>query len=117
MQKIAICADFGGFSVSKEATEWMAKRGSKRAIEELKESERDPYWYGFGIGESKEFEEGYSDHRSRTDPDLIAAIETLGDRARRGSKLKVVEVPDGVEWYIHEYDGWESVHEVHRVWE
>jgi len=32
-------------------------------------------------------------------------------------KLKVVEVPDDIKWYIHDYDGLESVHECHRSWE
>lgn len=35
----------------------------------------------------------------------------------RGGTAKVVEVPLGVTWYLHEAeDGRESVHEQHRVW-
>ena len=32
------------------------------------------------------------------------------------SDLKVVEIPDDVEWEIEEYDGNEWVSEVHRCW-
>jgi hypothetical protein len=53
----------------------------------------------------------------RSDPVLIQVIEELGEEANGGhAELKVVEVPDDVEWEIHEYDGVESVHEVHRTW-
>lgn len=30
--------------------------------------------------------------------------------------LKIVEIPDDVEWVIEEYDGIEYVSEVHRTW-
>jgi len=36
-----------------------------------------------------------------------------GDHAQ----LYVVEVPDDVEWYIHDYDGIEHVAEKHRIWQ
>jgi hypothetical protein len=32
------------------------------------------------------------------------------------SELKIVEVPDDVNWYIEEYDGMEHVAERHRTW-
>lgn len=54
---------------------------------------------------------------NRTDPDVVAVVEELGDEASAtGSRLKVVDVPDDVEWFIHNYDGLESVHEKNRVW-
>ena len=54
----------------------------------------------------------------RDDPDLIATIEELGSKAASGtcSKLKIIEIPDDVEWEIDEYDGMESVEEKHRSW-
>lgn len=45
-------------------------------------------------------------------------METLGDAASgKQSKLKIVEIPDDVEWEIAEYDGRESIEEKHRSWE
>jgi hypothetical protein len=44
-------------------------------------------------------------------------IEALGDRADDvHAELRVVEVPDDVNWVIEEYDGLEWVAEVHRTW-
>jgi hypothetical protein len=41
----------------------------------------------------------------------------LGDAANGAcAELAVIEVPDGVEWAISEYDGNEHVAEVHRTW-
>lgn len=54
----------------------------------------------------------------RFDPDLVKVVETLGVLANGGfAKLKVVEIPDDVIWTIEAYDGYESIHEQHRIWE
>lgn len=48
---------------------------------------------------------------------LVRVVEELGDVANGTfAKLKVVEIPDGVNYDIDEYDGIESIHEVHRSW-
>ncbi len=54
----------------------------------------------------------------RTDENLIKAIETIGEKESSGrfAELKIVEIPDGIEWEIDEYDGIESIHESHRSW-
>jgi hypothetical protein len=54
---------------------------------------------------------------TRDDPDLVAVIEELGPLANgRFARLKVVEIPDDVEWEIDDYDGDEWVAEKHRRW-
>ncbi len=54
---------------------------------------------------------------SRDDPDLIKTVETLGDKANgRCSKLRIIKIPDNIDWEIDEYDGMESVEEKHRIW-
>lgn len=56
----------------------------------------------------------------RNDPDLVNVVETLGEKSGDGKhiKLKVVEIPDDVQWYIHQpNDGQgEWIAEKHRTW-
>ena len=85
------------------------------------------YYGGFGLSEDAEMylichgvsrEEIYHDDDSfRANPILVECVEVLGDKANDSvSNLRVVEIPDGVDWYIEDYDGMESIHEQHRVW-
>lgn len=54
----------------------------------------------------------------RNDPKLIEVVEALGEQANsRLSDLKIVEIPDDVEWHIEQYDGMEWVAENHRTWD
>ena len=53
----------------------------------------------------------------RTDSALIEVVEKLGENADGlGAKLKVVEIPDDVNWQLQEYDGNEWIAEKHRTW-
>lgn len=53
----------------------------------------------------------------RNDPALVQVVKEMGKNANtRFSNLKVVKIPDGVEWEIKEYDGLEWVAEQHRTW-
>jgi hypothetical protein len=53
----------------------------------------------------------------RNDPLLVQVVEELGKEAEdRYSLLKIVDIPDGISWYVEEYDGLESIHETHRIW-
>lgn len=79
---------------------------------------------GFGLSDEacKELgisnEYSYVDEIKRNDKKLVAVVERLGsDRASgNGSELKVVNIPNGVEWEIIDYDGIETIHEKHRRW-
>jgi hypothetical protein len=54
----------------------------------------------------------------RDDAHLVAVVELMGEAADSGyAELKIVEIPDDVNWYIEEYDGREWVAERHRTWE
>lgn len=53
----------------------------------------------------------------RDDPALVATVRRLGSKANGfHAKLKIVEVPPGIEWDIEDYDGNEWVAEKHRTW-
>jgi hypothetical protein len=59
----------------------------------------------------------YEDDIKRNDLILIEIVEQLGEAANGGfAKLKVVKIPDDVQWQIEEYDGVEWVAEKHRIW-
>ena len=53
----------------------------------------------------------------RDDTVLVQVVEELGDLANGTySNLKIVDIPDGVSWVLEDYDGMESIEEVHRSW-
>lgn len=89
--KVVINVCFGGFNLSHKALEFLGLN-----------NEDDYVYYG---------------NIDRTSPDLVRCVETLGDEASGFcSKLRVVEIPDDVDWEIANYDGIEWIEEVHRKW-
>jgi hypothetical protein len=108
--KLVINRCWGGFSISEECAEYMASRGHKQAQLELEKSAEQGDWYGYGYRDGVD---GYD----RTDPLLVEAVENLNDKANgRYANLVIVEIPDGIDYYIDDYDGQESIHEKHRSW-
>jgi hypothetical protein len=91
--KVVINTDFGGFGLSKIALETYAKIKGK------------------SLGNVFHFD------IERNDPVLVDIVEQLGvDANGNFAELKVVEIPDGISWYIEDYDGIETIHETHRSW-
>jgi len=58
------------------------------------------------------------DHQMRTHPKLVAAVEKLGDLASQkpGCLLRVVTIPDDVDWMILADDGKEYIVDRKRTW-
>jgi hypothetical protein len=53
----------------------------------------------------------------RDHPLLIKVVKELGQKASDcHANLKIIKIPADVDWQINEYDGLESIHEVHRSW-
>lgn len=53
----------------------------------------------------------------RDDPALIQTVKELGEKVNTiFSDLKIVEIPDGTDWIIDEYDGSEHIAENHNTW-
>lgn len=96
--KIVINTCFGGFGLSDKA----------RAM------------YRWRKGIADDVRPTYADEIERDDPDLIAVVEALGEKANTTySELMVVEVPMWLRekgWTIEEYDGCEHIAENHRTW-
>jgi hypothetical protein len=64
-----------------------------------------------------EHESVYDRDIPRDDSLLIQVVEELGALANGDfAQLKIVEIPDDVNWYVEEYDGLEWVAERHRTW-
>ena len=94
MTKVVINACHGGFGLSSEA------ESKYRELAGI----TDPNFYSRRI--------------PRDDEHLIAVVELMGSEAsNKYSELKIVEIPDDINWYIEEYDGKEWVAERHQTWE
>lgn len=53
----------------------------------------------------------------RSDPRLVEVVEKMGKAAwGNHAELRIVEIPDGVQFEIDDYDGMEAVSEIHRSW-
>lgn len=54
---------------------------------------------------------------ARDCPVLVDMIEEQGTAINGfAAELKVVEIPDGINWFIEDFDGLEHVAERHRTW-
>lgn len=81
-------------------------------------------WSELTMDERREQSARYNEHQletgrevDRADPLLVQVVEELGAKANgKHADLAIVEIPDGVEWEISEYDGAEHVAKTHRVW-
>jgi len=143
MTKIVINACHGGFGLSHEAVLAYLEQSGQQVWAEVNEKygrlipftyhlvppenrvEGTPdNWHDMTLDQRQAHNAAYSEtvfHDSdlaRDDPCLVQVVEQLGNRANgRHADLKIVDVPDDVNWYIEEYDGREWVAERHRTWE
>ena len=117
--KVAINNDWGGFGLSLKALEWLYNKNSP--ILEMESQDK----YRGDLKDCKRYElllvdemvVSHDSRSSRHHPDLITVIEALGDTANgNSSKLVIIEIPDGVDYVVDDYDGRESIHEQHRSW-
>jgi len=95
--KIVINTCHGGFSLSEKAQKLFCQ---------------------YSTIEWKYWQEDWSYYDiERNDQYLVRVVEELGDDANgRFAELKIVDIPDEVEWQLEEYDGLEWVAEKHRTW-
>lgn len=100
--KVVINKCYGGFSVSEAVYKELGME-----------------WDGYGYPDNEEFGIESCDYKAyRSHPALITAIERVGVESASGdmADLRIVDIPDGVDWEIEEYDGRESVREKSRSW-
>ena len=95
IRHVVINSDYGGFSLSDEAE---ARYKAMAGISE----ENEGWWYV---------------DIERDDPYLVQIVREMGEEANgRFASLKIVEIPEDVDWEIAEYDGREWIAEKHRIW-
>lgn len=117
--KVVINDCFGGFGLSHEAVlRYFELKGIPIYTESEPGSFVTHYWFTPPHQRTENDGEYFFDHDlERNDPVLVQVVEELG-RSADGefASLKIVEIPDDVEWTIEEYDGSEHVAEKHRTW-
>jgi hypothetical protein len=97
MQVVINVQEFGNFSISKKAIEYIKKKIKNK--------------------EDKNSLGCYSFDNDRANPLLIDAVKKLKKEANGiYSDLKIVEIPDDVEWQIFAVNGEEIIREKHRFW-
>ncbi len=111
--KIVINTCFGGFGLSNEAILLYGQLAGIALVEGPAEYSMTHYYV-----DSVSDENYFSYYEiARDDGFLIEVVETLGEAANGGhASLKVVDIPDDIEWHLEEYDGVEHVAEAHRTW-
>lgn len=121
--KVVINDGIGGFGLSEKAILKLIEYGIPvYTPEQLEDPEKwDPPTgriHDFGDDEILGRYYPYFNDEARAHPLLVRVVEEMGDKANsKHSTLKIVEVPDDVEWTIWESEeGYESIHEKHRVW-
>ena len=142
--KVVINKQYGGFSLSPKAmAEFYERKGKKVYFyEQTKYSFRDGKELfvkvsadkgdnflinGLFVDLGESFEEFPEDNENdiwadsrpekRDDPDLIATVEKLGSDADGAcATLSIVEIPDGTDYIVEEYDGMEWIAERHNTW-
>lgn len=109
--KIVINSDYGGFSLSDWAIETYADR---KGIKLKKEKTTFDITLYTNIDTNEPVE---SRDIERNDPVLIKVVEDLGSKSFGfAANLKIVEIPDDVDWEVVQYDGLEHIAEKHRTW-
>ncbi len=141
--KIVINAQYGGFGLSKLAIEEYLKLKGKKSYFYSTECDGKKIYYKkidslfkediFTLCFTKDLGEIINGEEiseyiwekhcfsakkvKRTDEDLIKVVGKLKEKANTiCSKLKVIEIPDDVDYEIEEYDGNEWISEKHRTW-
>jgi hypothetical protein len=112
--KIVINSDYGGFSLSDEA---ILEYGRLKGLNLVKDENTS--WSVSIFYKDTVAKENYFEDRDipRNDPVLVEVVEKLGEAAYGfAANLKIVEIPEDVDWYVEENDGREWVAEKHRTW-
>ena len=132
MREIVINTQYGGFGVSKKAFVRLRELNNEYAWKETNEGERycrngDCKCLTTPKNQFNKYDSeghiicdqfyGHMSNIPRDDKQLVQVVKELGEEADgEYATLKVVKIPDNVEWVVKEYDGYEHIAEKHRTW-
>lgn len=127
MKKVVINSCYGEFGLSYVALMRLREMGNEHALKEVApgESYSKNEKCGANVVKLDFRSKNLNDFTNtdflrdipRDDPQFIQVVEELGSKANgQYAELKIVEIPDDVEWEIEEYDGNEHIAESHRTW-
>jgi hypothetical protein len=128
--KIIINRCYGGYGLSEKAVMMYAKLKGLTLYTEV--DGYFPNYYTIPVDQYKKMEKAVKnrDYRElnkysfyppgdidRSDPLLVQVVEELGKEANGNfAELKIIDIPDDLEYEIDEYDGIETIREGHRSW-
>lgn len=117
--KIAVNKCFGGFDLSEKAYERMIELGVKtyNNWEELKENHKEGVYVVITDDSFGKYYSNFGDYKNRNNNVLIQVIEELKDEASGSfGDIKIIDIPESIEWEIDDYDGVETIRESHMSW-
>jgi hypothetical protein len=136
--KVAINSCFGGFGLSPLAKKRYLELNNKKCyffkhtlsldcpyeLIDIDKIEQFYSYFTFTIPNPNDFQPkelqdyNFSEYQlNRSDPKLIQTIEELKEESNGDcAELKIVEIPDDVDYEISDHDGFEHVAEKHRIW-
>jgi hypothetical protein len=115
--KVVINRCHGGFGLSDAAFSKLLEAKGIVFETRMGRYSMTEYYHAGHVGEDDFYISPYDIVQDRSDADLVRIVEDMGEVASgRFAELKVVDVPDDVEWQVEEYDGIEWVAEKHRIW-
>ena len=127
-KEVVINVCFGGFGLSQEAYEELIKLGIPVKKYQSVGPDKDGLYKkenkinsgnvifegGLSFGE-KYWETWLSNDREN--PMLIEVVKKLGEKVNGYcAKLKIVKIPENIEYVVEEYDGNEHIAEAHDTW-
>jgi len=126
-KKVVINRCYGGFGLSDKAYEWLINNRDWVVTEYDDKGNyinKDADIIDVSTSKHCILNHKYSsirsfyDKESRTDRDIIDCVEELGSDVASGkcAELRIVEIPENVDFVINDYDGNEIITEKHRTW-